>query len=544
VSHSVFGILHSDSEEFYNDKIKQLEETEQSDLIKLSRQQMVVVKSTLKSVNKTLHDDSRNELILEKGLKEIKEFINKENGEIRENHSYTAMLVALNDHAIQIQRALEEVKDEYNILIQSCLSAKQGIMQPQVLSPIHLIEILKSIQDSFPRDLQVLVPLSEAYLHQLVNIVSIEIYIIDSNLVYEVPLVTHYMFDVYKVIPFPMKVKNTSNKFTFIQPDKEYIMLDTTKQFYVRLHQNDLGLCRMNKSKLVCKQKFPLKISHSTSDCEAQLLQPIRAISESYTQRILELRETLWTPLRDNSWIFVAPVTDHITVVCPNQRPFGIEIKDSGVLTFLTDCTGYGEEIMIRAITMHSVNHTNKDIIPPLQLEVNCCETQFNTINLNELQLESPIKNILTHNNELEAASYKIKEVENLIADQEWKMRHSMKASRMSVLAVIGPVTLGLLVSILCCCCCCKCCRKCWPRFLNWFTDINKCTSIVFKPKIVNSVHASIDSLHRRGMTLNLATNVEGADELGEVTELTPMKVVATSATTKSSSKKLAVGKR
>jgi hypothetical protein len=55
------------------------------------------------------------------------------------------MLVALNDLAIQIQRALEEVKDEY-ILIQCCLNAKQGIMQPQVLSPIHLIEILKSRQ--------------------------------------------------------------------------------------------------------------------------------------------------------------------------------------------------------------------------------------------------------------------------------------------------------------------------------------------------------------------------------------------------------------
>ena len=54
VSHSLFGILDSDNEEFYNDKIKQLE-TEQSDLIKLSREQMVVVKSTLKSVNKTLN---------------------------------------------------------------------------------------------------------------------------------------------------------------------------------------------------------------------------------------------------------------------------------------------------------------------------------------------------------------------------------------------------------------------------------------------------------------------------------------------------------
>ena len=79
ISHSLFGVLDSDNEEFYNSKITQLE-GEQADLIKLSREQVVLVKSTLKSVNKTLNDVSNNELILKRGLTEIKEFINKENG--------------------------------------------------------------------------------------------------------------------------------------------------------------------------------------------------------------------------------------------------------------------------------------------------------------------------------------------------------------------------------------------------------------------------------------------------------------------------------
>jgi hypothetical protein len=42
--------------------------------------------------------------------------------------------------------------------------------------------------------------------------------------VVKVPLTTHYIFDVYRVIPFPMKAKDTINKFTFIQPEKEYIV--------------------------------------------------------------------------------------------------------------------------------------------------------------------------------------------------------------------------------------------------------------------------------------------------------------------------------
>jgi hypothetical protein len=79
ISHSLFGTPDSENEEFYNQKISQLEE--QTDLIKLPREQMVIVKSTLKSVNRTLHDVSRNELILEKGLDKINKFINHENEE-------------------------------------------------------------------------------------------------------------------------------------------------------------------------------------------------------------------------------------------------------------------------------------------------------------------------------------------------------------------------------------------------------------------------------------------------------------------------------
>jgi hypothetical protein len=126
ISHSLFGVLDSENE-FFNHKISQLE-GEQIDLIKLAREQMVVVKSTLKSVNKTLNDVSKNEMVLQKGLQDIREFINEENGEIKKKYTYTSMLVILNDHAVQIQRALEEVKDEYDVIIQSCLSAKGGII--------------------------------------------------------------------------------------------------------------------------------------------------------------------------------------------------------------------------------------------------------------------------------------------------------------------------------------------------------------------------------------------------------------------------------
>jgi hypothetical protein len=42
---------------------------------------------------------------------------------LKRKYTYTSMLVKLNDHAIQIQLVLEEVKDKYNVILQSCFIA-------------------------------------------------------------------------------------------------------------------------------------------------------------------------------------------------------------------------------------------------------------------------------------------------------------------------------------------------------------------------------------------------------------------------------------
>jgi hypothetical protein len=154
--------------------------------------------------------------------------------------AYISMLVALNDHPVQIQRALDEVKDEYDILLQSCLSAKGRIIQPQALSPSHMIETLRSSQDSFH-------VIYKFQFHQmkltysLINILGTETYIMGNNLMHivKVPLVTHFVYDIYKVLPFPIKINETRYKYTCIRPEEEYLLIENTKQCYVKLRQKD-----------------------------------------------------------------------------------------------------------------------------------------------------------------------------------------------------------------------------------------------------------------------------------------------------------------
>jgi hypothetical protein len=89
------------------------------------------------------------------------------------------------------------------------------------------------------------------------------------------------------------------------------------------------------------------------------MLQTIWLIPQSCTRRIVDLKETLWIPLRDNTWIYVVPVPEHLTLFCIGQKPTDIEITGSAVLTFLSACTGYGNMVIIRSFTVHSVNTTS-----------------------------------------------------------------------------------------------------------------------------------------------------------------------------------------
>jgi len=55
----------------------------------------------------------------------------------------------------------------------------------------------------------------------------------------------------------------------------------------------------------------------------------------------------------------VAPVPESLTVLCKGQKPSDIEIKGNGVLIFLSDRTGYGNNV-ITALSVHSANNTGK----------------------------------------------------------------------------------------------------------------------------------------------------------------------------------------
>ena len=168
---------------------------------------------------------------------------------------------------------------------------------------------------------------------------------------------------------------------------------------------------------------------------------------------------------------------------------------------------------MIRSLTIHSINNTGKDINQPLNLTHDCCEMNVDALPLGELQLEIPIKSIPTHDGDLHLANHKVENVQRLVDEQEWKVTHTAEKS-MSLLSMIGTMIFVVSFCLLCCCCClCRCCRNCWIRIMKWwYFDSNTCRTIVFRPKIVNSINTTNDR-HRRGLTVSLMSRAHVEQE-------------------------------
>ena len=464
LSKILFGTLDDEDANYYTDKIKQLE-NEQLDFLKLSKEQITVVRSTLRSVNSTLLTVSENEKFLSKGMEEMAKHISEQDGEIKEMFSAYSLLLTINEHSIQLNRAIDECRREYEILIDAVVNSQKGIIQPQLITPAQILEQVKLSQADMPSDLSLPIPTSAAYQHLVLRIVSIDVFLKGNFLVYVIrlPLTNNVLYNLYHVFPLPIKIKGTDSKFIFIQPKHEYLLMDTAKRYFTMLGVAGISECKsVTKEHKVCKQSQPVQLTHLDEECEAQMFEPIRSIPASCSQRIVELNHTLWTQLDNNEWVFVAPKSDVLTVLCSKHEPTDVKLLGTGKLQLNPMCKAYGNRILIQSHSTLVTNRTSKDVIPPISLEYDCCGSEDKTFKLNELHLHLPLRSVTSSLDDLRIASHKVEEVENLISEQDWKIKHSTIDSHLSFLSYVGMVTTSLTLICLCCCCCCcsKCCRN------------------------------------------------------------------------------------
>jgi len=128
-------------------------------------------------------------------------------------------------------------------------------MQPQLITPAQIFEQIKLSHDDMPSDLSLPVPTSATCQYLLLRIVSIDVFLQGTFLVYVIrqPL-TNVSYNLHHVLPFPIRVKGTDSTFICIQPEHSYLLMDTAKRFFTRLGVNEVNERKtLSKGNMICK---------------------------------------------------------------------------------------------------------------------------------------------------------------------------------------------------------------------------------------------------------------------------------------------------
>ena len=112
-------------------------------------------------------------------------------------------------------------------------------------------------------------------------------------------------------------------------------------------------------------------------------------------------------------------------MLCSKHEPTDVKLLGTGKLQLNSMCKAYGSRIFIQSHSTLVSNRTSKDVIPPLSLKYDCCGGIDNTFKLNELHLHIPLRSVTSSADDLRFASHKAEDVENLILEQVWKIKHS-----------------------------------------------------------------------------------------------------------------------
>lgn len=452
----LFGTVTQSDAHKYSQHIRLLER-EQKEFLHIATDQMTVLKSTILTMNATLKKVNQNENVLKNTLESLMNTMSSQTQQLKIELESSLII---NENIRAIQRGIEECQEMFNLLIEVFLHSQTGVLQPQIITLQRIQKIM--MNEKLPEEVMYpSLPSSE-----LLSMIKPIIYTQGSYLVYivKIPLIHDTPYQLYKSIPFPM-VQDSNSTAVLISVNKEYIFVDTLRQKYGKLSDNELSKCmKPNLLNYICVEDVPINTYIDNSDCEASLIHPnIQIIPSVCEYRILPIKNLIWIKLHlSNDWLYVAPETQLFTTVC-NSVTRSYRVQGRGILTLPSNCKGLTAHSVLYSSSQHFQNVSKDDIIPSISVDFESYLVDVDQEKIKDLPMPIPLSNIISSTQDLNLASYKIDEVQQLIREQEAKLNNNsfpFSEWTMSITSIIVGIIL-LIISSVMCCVYCRCFRKC-----------------------------------------------------------------------------------
>lgn len=283
-----------------------------------------------------------------------------------------------------------------------------------------MVKYLELIKEDL-RDKKFPVELMKDQGYLLLCILDIDVVLAGTRLSYvlNVPLVDSSVYTLYKIWPLPAEYDQAKKLFAYIEPERSYLLIDEAKRLYALLSRDQMHCKAVTMRRQICKQRFVLTSTYDHERCEARMLQPIREVPKDCNLKYVILNESIWTQIQDNEWLYVAPKDEGLTILCDGLPPNDLIIRGTGKLTFTSQCKGYGAQVMLQADHVISTNVSKSDIVPTVNLDIDCCIIEDEKKEVTSIPVVLPLEHTVRHLDDLKIASHKVKELQGEILYQQ-----------------------------------------------------------------------------------------------------------------------------
>jgi hypothetical protein len=94
----------------------------------------------LGAVNNTLADVEYNESLLKEGINRVTRYMNTLKSKTNEKMNLISAKIEVEGNILRVHNAMNTLQCKPDLLIDSVINAQKGVLQPQVISPVTLVE--------------------------------------------------------------------------------------------------------------------------------------------------------------------------------------------------------------------------------------------------------------------------------------------------------------------------------------------------------------------------------------------------------------------
>jgi hypothetical protein len=125
ISKILFGTLDENDTEYYDEQIRKFERNS-DDTTDLLKQQVCVIKTTLRTFNDTLADIEHNDKLVRKGLSDIQTYLDTLSSETARKLSNFEAKFMIEKHITQVNNAITILQRNIDVVLDSVLHAQSG----------------------------------------------------------------------------------------------------------------------------------------------------------------------------------------------------------------------------------------------------------------------------------------------------------------------------------------------------------------------------------------------------------------------------------